>query len=145
MLADDEAYAAKAAAVSDATLDVAEYVTRVCAERAVILDKALDVDQVAWHAPCTLQHGQRITGLVEEVLRLAGYELVPVKDSHLCCGSAGTYSALQPEMAGELARRKVAALESHGPDVIATANVGCQTHLANNSSVPVVHWIELLK
>ena len=99
---------------------------------------------VAWHPPCTLQHGQRITGLVEEILTATGYRLVPVADQHLCCGSAGSYSLLQPGMANELKVRKAAALARHGPDVIATANIGCQTHLADAVGVPVVHWLELL-
>ena len=100
---------------------------------------------VAWHPPCTLQHGQRTTGLVEGILRQAGYELVPVTDSHLCCGSAGSYSLLQPQLADELKRRKARELVRHAPDVVATANIGCQTHLADAVGVPVVHWVELLE
>ncbi|MDE0420293.1 MAG: glycolate oxidase subunit GlcF [Gammaproteobacteria bacterium] len=103
-----------------------------------------EAETVAWHPPCTLQHGQRLTGLVEEILTATGYRLVPVADQHLCCGSAGSYSLLQPGMANELKERKAAALARHGPDVIATANVGCQTHLADAVGVPVVHWLELL-
>ena len=104
-----------------------------------------DLHRVAWHAPCTLQHGQKITGRVEELLTRAGYELVPVRDAHLCCGSAGSYSLLQPEIARELKRRKTAALMEHQPDVIATANIGCQMHLDGGSEVPVVHWLQLLR
>ena len=100
---------------------------------------------VAWHPPCTLQHGQRITGIVEGILRDAGYRLVDVRDSHICCGSAGAYSLLQPGLAGELKARKAAALTQERPDVIATANIGCQTHLDDAVDVPVVHWIELLQ
>jgi glycolate oxidase iron-sulfur subunit len=92
-----------------------------------------------------LHHGQQINGVVERLLRNAGYELAAVKDSHLCCGSAGTYSVLQPQMSARLKHDKLAALAAGEPDVIATANVGCQTHLAADSEVPVVHWIELLK
>ena len=103
-----------------------------------------EAQTVAWHPPCTLQHGQRVTGLVEGVLRKTGYRLVPVPDAHLCCGSAGSYSLLQPELAGELKARKAAALMGHRPDVVATANIGCQTHLADAVNVPVVHWLELL-
>ena len=104
-----------------------------------------EIRKVAWHPPCTLQHGQRLTGGVERILRATGYELVPVADAHLCCGSAGAYSLLQPELAAELKRRKAAALTQHAPDVVATANIGCQTHLDDAVDVPVVHWLELLK
>ena len=104
-----------------------------------------EVETVAWHPPCTLQHGQRLTGLVEKILTGAGYRLVSVADQHLCCGSAGSYSLLQPGMASELKERKARALTRHGPDVIATANIGCQTHLADAVGVPVVHWVELLQ
>ena len=104
-----------------------------------------EVGTVAWHPPCTLQHGQRLTGLVEKILTATGYRLVPVADQHLCCGSAGSYSLLQPDMATELKQRKAAALTRHVPDVIATANIGCQTHLADAVGVPVLHWLELLR
>ena len=104
-----------------------------------------DIDRVAWHPPCSLQHGQRISGIVEGILQRAGYRLTQVPDSHLCCGSAGTYSILQPKIAGELKDRKAEALMSGEPDVIATANIGCQTHLDDAVSKPVLHWIELLR
>ena len=100
--------------------------------------------KVAWHAPCTLRHGQRVTGIVENLLTRAGFELVEVADAHLCCGSAGTYSLLQSRLAGELRANKLNNLLASGPDIIATANVGCQTHLAAKAPVPVVHWAELL-
>ena len=74
----------------------------------------------------------------------AGYELLPVADAHLCCGSAGTYSVLQPDWSDQLRQRKLQSLQTHQPDLIATANVGCQTHLADGTKTPVVHWIELL-
>ena len=104
-----------------------------------------DVQNVAWHPPCTLQHGQKLSGLVEDILRKTGYRLVPVVDDHLCCGSAGSYSLLQPALATELKTRKARELIRHRPDVIATANIGCQTHLADAVGVPVVHWLELLQ
>ena len=81
---------------------------------------------------------------VEDLLERSGYTLLPVADSHLCCGSAGTYSILQPELSMRLRDNKLEALQAHAPDVIATANIGCHTHMAGASSVPVVHWIELL-
>ena len=108
-------------------------------------NKRDDLHRVAWHPPCTLQHGQKITGRVEQILTRAGYSLVPVRDAHLCCGSAGSYSMLQPEIASELKQRKTAALMEHRPDVIATANIGCQMHLGDGIEVPVVHWLQLLQ
>jgi len=103
--------------------------------------------RVAWQAPCTLQHGQRsaTAGRVEALLRVAGCELVDVREATLCCGSAGSYSILQPELSEELRRRKVDALLADRPDVIATANVGCLEHLRQASPVPVRHWVEILE
>ncbi|NOX50747.1 MAG: glycolate oxidase subunit GlcF [Gammaproteobacteria bacterium] len=139
LLSADAEYAERAAAVADRVVDVAEY----------LVDFQLTaVDQtkrVAWHSPCTLQHGQKLLGGVEYMLHSAGYELVPVEDAHLCCGSAGPYSMLQPQLSQKLKTNKVNALQKHQPDIIATANVGCQVHLNSASSVPVVHWIELLQ
>lgn len=140
LLAADTEYAEAAALVSAATLDVVEFVERAELD----LRKRDDIDRVAWHAPCSLQHGMQITGSVEKCLLSAGYELVPIKDPHLCCGSAGTYSMLEPKMSDELGRRKVEALLQNDPEIIATANVGCQSHLGHRTGVPVVHWLELL-
>ena len=100
--------------------------------------------RVAFHSPCTLQHGQQMRGRVEALLDALGYELAPVRDAHLCCGSAGTYSLLQPAIAGELRERKLAALQEGAPEAIATANIGCLTHLQAPTATPVRHWIELL-
>ena len=130
----------RASVVAERTLDLAEYLDRLDVSFAA----AAPYRRVAWHAPCTLQHGQRVTGVVERLLTRAGYELVPVRDAHLCCGSAGTYSILEREMSGQLRSNKIAALTAAAPEVIATANVGCQTHLAGASDVPVVHWVTLL-
>jgi glycolate oxidase iron-sulfur subunit len=100
--------------------------------------------RVAFHAPCTLQHGQGLKGRVEPLLSALGFELTEVPDSHLCCGSAGSYALLQPELSERLRERKLAALGSGRPDVIATANIGCLTHLRDPQGPPVVHWVELL-
>jgi glycolate oxidase iron-sulfur subunit len=99
---------------------------------------------VAYHAPCSLQHGLKQRGIVESILVRAGCQLTPVADSHLCCGSAGTYSLLQPAMSQELKQRKLTALQAGQPDVILSANVGCMLHLQSGTSTPVRHWIELL-
>ena len=140
LLTGDPVYAEKAIAVAEATQDVVEYVERL----QEVFVKRADIDRIAWHPPCSLQHGMQITGAVESLLTNVGYELVPVKDQHLCCGSAGTYSILQPRMSNALGDRKMDALLAHHPDVIATANVGCESHLAHRTGTPVLHWIELL-
>jgi glycolate oxidase iron-sulfur subunit len=100
--------------------------------------------KVAFQSPCTLQHGQQVRGKVERLLQAAGYSLTHVDDAHLCCGSAGTYSLLQPETANELRARKLAALQAGAPRWIATANVGCLSHLQGEAQTPVRHWIELI-
>jgi glycolate oxidase iron-sulfur subunit len=100
--------------------------------------------KLAFHSPCTLQHGLQIRGSIEVLLQAAGYELTPVADGHLCCGSAGTYSVLQPELAGQLRANKLTALNAGGPALAATANIGCLTHLQAGSALPVRHWIELI-
>ena len=99
---------------------------------------------IAFHSPCTLQHGQKLSGVVETILKNAGYQLTAVADGHLCCGSAGVYSLLQPALSRQLLENKLQALEVNQPDVIATANIGCLSHLQSASSRKVVHWIELL-
>jgi len=100
--------------------------------------------KVAFHTPCTLQHGQQLNNRVEPILARFGFVITPVSDAHLCCGSAGTYSLTQPALSRQLQDRKIAVLESGRPDIIATANVGCQLHLEAATCTPVVHWLELL-
>ncbi len=140
-LRNDPAYAAKAGRVAGLARDIAEVVAQEDLGR---LKARAEGRKVAFHSPCSLQHGQRIRGVVESILRGAGFQLTPVPDAHLCCGSAGTYSLLQPELSAELLANKVAALQSGGPEVIATANIGCQLHIESGAAVPVRHWIELL-
>jgi glycolate oxidase iron-sulfur subunit len=143
LLRNDPAYAAKAARISGLTRDLSEV---VAAEKDGLL-RLLTPGQrgkVAFHAPCTLQHGQRIVGVIEQLLTRAGYELTAVADKHLCCGSAGTYSILQQELSQQLLRNKLDALQSGQPAQIASANIGCQTHLQSGTDLPVRHWIELL-
>jgi len=100
--------------------------------------------RVAFHSPCTLQHGQKITGVVEGILQASGFELTAVQDAHLCCGSAGTYSILQPDISQRLLANKVTSLVAQEAEYIATANIGCHLHLQSGTDVPVVHWVELL-
>ena len=144
LLRNDAAYAEKAARVSAATRDISEILV---AEREALKQLARqgpDTQRIAYHPPCTLQHGQKLTGGVETLLTDAGFDLTPVADKHLCCGSAGTYSILQPEIAGKLKERKLDNLTAGQPELIATANIGCLTHLQSGSSIPVKHWVELL-
>jgi glycolate oxidase iron-sulfur subunit len=142
LLAADPAHATRARRVSAATRDLAEFIAPSDLERAGLTRGG--GPRVAWQAPCTLQHGQRLGGRVELLLEAAGCTLAPIREATLCCGSAGTYSLLQPELSGELRRRKLAALLDGAPQVIATANIGCLEHLRGTSPVPVRHWIELV-
>jgi glycolate oxidase iron-sulfur subunit len=142
LLRDDAAYAKKSARIAELTLDLCEVLGR---ENLSVFDNTVDRSStVAFHPPCTLQHGQRLNGTIEQLLTHLGFTLTPVPDTHLCCGSAGTFSILQGKLARQLLRRKLDALESGKPDVIVTANIGCMTHLQTRASVPVRHWIELL-
>lgn len=139
LLADDSQYAEKAARVSSLTRDLSEILT--ADDIKGLGSKA--PKKIAFHAPCTLQHGQKLPGKVESLLTAAGFELTPIRDAHSCCGSAGTYSVLQPELSQKLLRKKLNALQESSPTLIATANVGCQTHLDTKADVRVIHWIEL--
>jgi glycolate oxidase iron-sulfur subunit len=143
LLRDDEAYAYKARRVAAMCRDISEVLVAEREAIAALLKPGVS-EPVAFHSPCTLQHGQQLRGGAETLLKLAGYELKPVRDAHLCCGSAGTYSLLQPELSKRLRDNKLEALMAGEPAQIATANVGCQCHLGGVSSVPVRHWIELL-
>ena len=138
LLAGDAAYRGKAERIAALTRDLSEVIP------VEALPAGRNRGRVAFHSPCTLQHGQQIRGKVEALLTRVGYQLVPVRDSHLCCGSAGTYSLLQPAIANELRARKLAALEEGAPQAIATANIGCLTHLQQPTATPVRHWIELV-
>jgi glycolate oxidase iron-sulfur subunit len=144
LLADDPLYAARAKRVAELARDPVELVAAQWPDLAPQVERDRGATRVAFHPPCTLQHGMKIRGEVERLLADAGYALTQVSDAHLCCGSAGTYSILQPELAGELKANKLRALEANRPDVIATANIGCMTHLQSGTSIPVRHWIELI-
>jgi glycolate oxidase iron-sulfur subunit len=127
------------------TRDIGEVLDAELARLEPLLGKPGPGTRIAFHPPCTLQHGQQIQGVVERVLVRAGFELTPVPDSHLCCGAAGTYSILQPELAEKLKRNKLSALVSGGPQFAVTANIGCQVHLAGEGALPVKHWIVALE
>jgi glycolate oxidase iron-sulfur subunit len=141
LLRDDREYAEKAGRVSELCRDIGEVLAE---ETLPQLAEHAPVRRIAFHSPCTLQHGQQLQGLVESILTKAGFELLPVSDAHLCCGSAGTYSVLQPALSQRLLSNKLSALEHEQPQMIVTANIGCQLHLGSQAQVPVRHWIELL-
>ena len=131
--------AAEAAEVSALACDITELLARIGLPQGA--DKGL---RVAYHAACSLQHGQQVKSAPKDLLRRAGFEVVEPADSHLCCGSAGTYNLLQPEISAELKRRKVATLEARTPDVIAAGNIGCMMQIGSGTGVPVVHTVQLL-
>ncbi len=140
LLRNDREYADKAAHVSKLTKDLCEVVQSENLDPLCIESNT----RVAFHAPCSLQHGQKLNGVVESILTRIGLRLTPVPDPHLCCGSAGTYSILQRKIAEQLKKNKITALQSGNPDLVATANIGCLAHMQADAVVPVRHWIELL-
>ena len=139
LLRGDPAYAEKAAAVSALARDIAEFVGHAGLPPAE--SRGLTV---AYHSACSLQHGQKITDMPRRLLEQAGYRVLTPAEAHLCCGSAGTYNILQPEIAGQLGDRKVASIERLGADVIAAGNIGCAMQIGQRTSTPVVHTVELL-
>ncbi len=165
LLAQDPAYADKAARIAALARDPGEVLavelarpeaaTLLAATRARVLAQggvggqpgpsALTSGQrIAFHSPCSLQHGQKLPGLVEGILIKLGFELTPLADGHLCCGSAGSYSLLQPELSRRLRDNKLAGLTAGAPECIVTANVGCQLHLESGAAIPVRHWLEMV-
>ncbi len=150
LLQHDPDYAEKAAKISSLTRDISEIITAEASKLIPLLEaekaasKSSPPRNLAFHAPCTLQHGMKLKGKVEPVLQAAGFNLTKVADPHLCCGSAGTYSILQPKLSRQLRDNKIAALTMENPDLVVTANIGCQMHLQGGTSLPVRHWIELL-
>ncbi len=143
LLKHDSAYADKAQRISAMTRDLSEIMPQFEDTLRAKLEGKLN-KRVAYHPPCTLQHGQQIRGKVEGVLRAAGVDVFLCADSHICCGSAGTYSVLQPLLATELRDQKLARLLETKPETIVSANIGCLTHLQSGTETPVVHWIELV-
>ena len=143
LLEQDPVYAHKAKRIAELTRDLSELLPAFEEELKQKL-RGKVAKRVAWHPPCTLQHGQKIRGKVEDVLRAIGVDVQLCADSHLCCGSAGTYSVLHPDIAYALRDQKVANLEATRPDMIVSANIGCITHLQSGTATPVAHWIELV-
>jgi glycolate oxidase iron-sulfur subunit len=143
LLQHDAHYAAKAAKISAMTRDISEVIEAEFDRIEPLIEKS--AKRVAFHAPCSLQHGLNLKATTERLLGRARFELTPVPDPHLCCGSAGTYSILQPELAESLKRNKLSALGSGQPELIATANIGCLAHLQTGTEIPVKHWIVALE
>jgi glycolate oxidase iron-sulfur subunit len=140
MFRNDEELAKKAATISARAVDVCELVAKL----GFMPQGAPARRRVAYHAACSLQHGQKITQQPPELLTRAGFDVVAVPEGHICCGSAGTYNLLQPDLADALRARKVANIESVTPQVIAAGNLGCMTQIAAGTDIPVVHTVELL-
>lgn len=139
MLKHDAAYAAKAEAISAKTLDVTEFLVRL-----ELPQQSAKKQRVAYHSACSMQHGQKIIQAPISLLKTAGFVVVTVPEGHLCCGSAGTYNMMQPEIAGQLRARKLKNIASTEPDIIATGNLGCITQLQDGLGKPILHTIELL-
>ena len=151
LLAHDKDYASKARIISDLYKDPAEIITAGSySDKKAVINQLMkgrtssnDNKTIAFHPPCTLQHGMQLKNLIEPVLGNCGYTLVPFKDKHLCCGSAGTYSITQKKLSQQLLSNKLTSIEESKPDLIVTANIGCQLHLQSGTSTPVKHWLEL--
>lgn len=139
MLRGDAAYAEKAARISALAKDITEYLAGF-----EIKPSTLTGQVVAYHSACSMQHGQQIKDLPKQLLRAAGFVVRDVPEGHICCGSAGTYNILQPEIAGQLRQRKIANIERTKPQIIAAGNIGCMAQLASATAIPLVHTVELL-
>ncbi|MBX2880670.1 MAG: glycolate oxidase subunit GlcF [Granulosicoccus sp.] len=145
-LADDPDYADKAHKVSQISKDIVEVMVEVLADKDLsrFHSAARSIGKVAFHPPCTLQHGQKLSMVTEALLERFGFELASVIDAHICCGSAGTYSIFQPRLSRELRDNKVRHLLADEPQIVATANIGCQLHIQAGSGRQVLHWVELI-
>ncbi len=143
LLRNDPTYAEKAKRVSELCLDLVEVIEKE--DHSLLNLKENNQEKIVYQSPCSLQHGQKLAGNVESLLTSFGYELSAVKDGHLCCGSAGTYSILQSEMADQLRESKLKNLTTDQPEVILTANIGCQQFLQQKTDVPIMHWVELIE
>ncbi len=142
LLAHDPAYAERAKRISTLACDLSTVIAENKDQLKQLVTQNPPNGKFAFHAPCSLQHGLKLQGRVEALLAELGFDLTPVADAHLCCGSAGTYSILQPEISARLKANKIATLTAHAPAQILTANIGCQTHLQSATKLQVRHWIE---
>ncbi len=142
LLQHDPRYAKKADRLASIAQDISAFLEHQNLD--VLGGTTGDDSLIAFHSPCTLQHGLKRAGSVEALLSRLGFRLAAVQDAHLCCGSAGSYSILQKDLSQQLLHRKLECLERDRPSVIATANIGCMMHLQNGTDLPVKHWIELL-
>jgi glycolate oxidase iron-sulfur subunit len=140
MFRTDPAYAAKAEKISSLARDVTELMAEIGLEGAAAPEKLA----VAYHSPCSMQHGQKIVAQPTALLAAAGFAVRDIPEGHLCCGSAGTYNMLQPALARQLGARKVANIASVKPDVVATGNIGCMVQIGGGTRIPVVHTVQLL-
>jgi len=140
VLKNDSLYAEKAKRISNAYRDPIEIVHQYKNDKL----RSGAIKRIAFHPPCTLQHGQKIPGQVESLLSTLGHELVNFDDSHLCCVSAGTYSITPKALSQQLLNNKLNHIQSQQPEMIVTANIGCQTHLQSGTDIPVRHWLELI-
>ena len=141
-LHDDPEYSDKAKRISELSKDIIEVLS--AEDLSQFHNRAKQFGKVAFHPPCTLQHGQQLPLVTEKLLSQLGFQLTPIADSHICCGSAGTYSLFQPALSKQLRDNKSAAILAGEPELIATANIGCQLHLTAGLQRPVVHWVELV-
>ena len=142
LLGQDRRYAEKAARISALAKDISEVISKE--DLSALSFASTKSLRIAFQSPCSLQHGQKLGGVAESLLCRLGFQLTPVAEAHLCCGSAGTYSILQRRLARQLLKDRVRNLEAGDPDLIATANIGCYSFLQQEAQVPVKHWIELL-
>ena len=138
IMANDEDYAEKAKKISRLYKDACEII------KPENLQTTKTNTRIAFHPPCTLQHGMKLNGKIEPILSQLGYELVDFDNKHLCCGSAGTYSITQKKISTQLRNNKLSAISENKPEIIVTANIGCQTHLQSGTDIPVKHWLELV-
>ena len=147
LLSHDHTYAEKAARISELTKDISEILEVETKKLTPLLNNSMPStkkSRLSFHSPCTLQHGLQILGTAEKILTTAGFDLTFVQDAHLCCGAAGTYSILQPQLSKQLLRNKIVELESSSPAQIVTANIGCLIHLQSGTQLTIKHWIEVL-
>ena len=140
MLKEDKAYAKKAEEIASLAMDITEYLATLDLPK-ITNDEPI---RVAYHSACSMQHGQKIINQPKQLLANAGFKVVDIPEGHLCCGSAGTYNILQPEISEQLKQRKISNIEKMKPQIIAAGNIGCITQIASGTNVPIIHTVQLL-